>query len=639
MLWQPSPERSANTAMQQFMHCVASKYSIAIGDYAGLHQFSISQPAEFWKTLLEFFPIKIHGSLEPAVTDLGFKEYGWFPNAKLNFAENLLANGAANQVAIKSLLENGNNCHYTYAQLREQVAGAVVQLGENFKVDDVLACYMPNIAETVIAMLATTARGGIFTSTSADFGVDGVVDRFGQSKPKVLVTCAGYQYNGKYYDILDKVAAIVEQLPSVEKVLIVDRYHKQPDIGHIDNSEFWQPRANPPEIEFIPRDFSAPLYIMYSSGTTGKPKCIVHATGGVLLQHIKELGLHSDHNATKNIFFFTTCGWMMWNWLVSSLYFGGTTTLYEGSPAYPSFSHFLGLIKRENINILGTSPKYLKALQDSDTDLTQIDFEPLETVLCTGSPLLPEQYDFVYNNIKADLLLASISGGTDIIGCFFLGNPILPVYRGELQCAGLGMDVVCINERGKSVVAEQGELICRQSFPSRPIYFLNDPFNEKLNDAYFNERSGVWTHGDFIEITERGGAIFYGRSDATLNPGGVRIGTSEIYRQTEALDYIEDSVCVGKQIEGDVDVVLFVKLVPDQKLDETRIAEIKTRIKSNTTPRHVPKYIFAVHDIPYTRSGKKIELAVSKLINGKSINNREAIANPDCLEEYTKFFH
>jgi len=642
MLWQASETRSNNSQMQRFIDYIHSRYRLSHADYASLYQFSIDQPGNFWRELVDYFQVTFEGDLYPEVTDISFERYGWFPNVQLNFAENLLERGGENTLALKSLLENGSKREYTYGLLKRLVAGFQAQIAGCLRQDDVLACYMPNIAETVIAMLATTASGGVFTSTSADFGIDGVVDRFGQSLPKVLVACAGYEYNGRYFDCLEKVQQIVKKIDSIEKVVIIDRYDKQPDISKVPLAEMWQAETfgeTNTEIQYQPRAFSAPLYIMYSSGTTGKPKCIVHATGGVLLQHIKELGLHSDHQKGKNIFFFTTCGWMMWNWLVSSLFFGGTTTLYEGSPAYPSYEGFISLIGQENINIFGTSPKYLKALENSKTDLKVLDFTPLETILCTGAPLLPEQYDFVYNRLKRDVLLASISGGTDIIGCFFLGNPVLPVYRGELQCAGLGMDVACLGEGGKTVIEVQGELVCRKSFPSRPIHFLNDPDNQKLKEAYFNTYPGIWYHGDFIKITGRGGAIFFGRSDATLNPGGVRIGTSEVYRQTETLDYIEDTVCVGKQVDGDIDVVLFVKMKAGETLSEARIAEIKQRIKVNTTPRHIPRQVFSVKDIPYTRSGKKIELVVTRVINGQLVTNKEAIANPECLNEYERFFH
>ncbi|WP_045856420.1 acetoacetate--CoA ligase [Teredinibacter purpureus] len=641
MLWQPDDTRVQQSEMWRFIAYIDNAHSLEKPDYASLYTFSIENPALFWTELFHFFQVTFEGELIPAVTDIGFHHYGWFPNVKLNFAENLLAKGEDKTVAIQSLLENGEKQSLTYAELKQQVASLQQQLNDVFKEGNVLACYMPNIAETVIAMLATTALGGVFTSTSADFGIEGVIDRFGQSKPTVLIACAGYEYGGRYFDCTAKIASIVEQIPSIKKVIVVDRYHYQPNIGSIQNAEFWQPQpvGGRTAITYKRRAFNAPLYIVYSSGTTGKPKCIVHANGGVLLQHIKEIGLHCDHNADKTLFFFTTCGWMMWNWLVSSLYFGGTTILYEGSPAYPSFERFIRIIDDEKINIFGTSPKYLKALEDSKVDLTTFNFGTLETVLCTGAPLLPEQFDFVYNRLKRDLMLASISGGTDILGCFFLGNPTLPVYRSELQCAGLGMDLACLKPDGTTAAKEQqGELVCRKSFPSRPLYFLNDPGNDTLCATYFNTYPGVWYHGDYIAITRHGGAIFYGRSDATLNPGGVRIGTSEIYRQTETLGYIEDAVCVGQHKEGDINIVLFVKMKLAEHLSDGRIAEIKQRIKMNTTPRHVPSAIYAVHDIPYTRSGKKIELAVTRVINGQPLTNKEAIANPECLEEYANYY-
>jgi acetoacetyl-CoA synthetase len=375
---------------------------------------------------------------------------------------------------------------------------------------------------------------------------------------------------------------------------------------------------------------------MYSSGTTGKPKCIVHSIGGTLLQHIKELGLHADLTAEKSILYFTTCGWMMWNWLVSSLAIGARLCLYEGSPGFPSIAEFYETIEREQINIFGTSPKFLKALEDSGYEC-QLPMPHFETMLSTGAPLLPEQYDFIYQKLKQDICVSSIAGGTDIIGCFMLGNPNLPVYAGEIQCLGLGMDVAAFDDDGQALIDHEGELVCRHSFPSRPIYFLNDETNARINDAYFNHYENIWTHGDFVKITNRGSVIVYGRSDATLNPGGVRIGTAEIYRQTEGLSWIEDSLCVGRPADGDVEVVLFVKLVAGESLTQQRILEIKQRIKTKTTPRHVPTNIWSVTDIPYTRSGKKMELAISRILADRPIKNFEAVANPDCLKQYKAY--
>lgn len=632
LLWTPSDERIKNSLIKKFQNFCGVE-----GDYSNLHHYSVTQKTAFWNQIFSFFNVIYEGDKSPELLSEGFQSYGWYPNLKLNFAENLLAKGEDHHTAFSLVHESGFTRNLSYADLRSQVASLSHFLKNEMSLGDVLAAYMPNIPETAIAMLATSSFGGTFTSTSCDFGIEGVFDRFSQSDPKVLVAAIGYEYNGKYFDLKDRLLELEKRLPQLKKIILVDFLGRGIDLSGFKKAVLMSDIFSAPaKLEFTRLPFSHPLYIMYSSGTTGKPKCIVHSQGGTLLVHLKELGLHTDLTLDKTIFFFTTCGWMMWNWLMSSLAFGAKIVLYEGSPAHPSPQQYFSIIDSEKINIFGTSPKFLKALEDTSAKF-ECSFNSLETILSTGSPLLPEQYDYVYNKIKKDVLLASISGGTDIIGCFMLGNPSLAVYRGEIQCLALGMDVAALDNDGQRVIDLEGELVCAQTFPNRPIYFLSDPGNEKLNAAYFNQHRGFWTHGDFVKITRNNGVIVYGRSDATLNPGGVRIGTAEIYRQTESLAFIVDSLCVGRSREGDVDVILFLKLKPSEELTLERKKQIKELIKKNTTPRHVPREIFVVSDIPYTRSGKKVELAVARILQRKPVTNLEALANPECLGQYLQF--
>ena len=506
------------------------------------------------------------------------------------------------------------------------------------KPGDRIAGFMPNMIETVVAMLASTSIGAVWSSCSPDFGIKGVLDRFRQVEPRVLFTANGYSYNGKVFNSLERVADILRELPSVERVVVVPYTEKEPDIRRVPKSigyEDFLSRESGLEIAFEQLPFDHPLYIMYTSGTTGLPKCMIQGAGGVLLNQLKELKLHTDVRREDTIFYFTTCGWMMWNWLVCSLGLGSTVVLFDGSPFYLDAGVLWKLAQEEKMTIFGTSARYLAEIENRGVKPgTEYNLGHLKTLLSTGSPLSAESYEFVYRDIKSNVLLASISGGTDINGCFLVGNPIAPVYAGELQCRGLGMNVQAFDLEGNSVVGQKGELVCTAPTPSMPVRFWNDEGNEKYRNAYFDVYPNVWTHGDYIEITERGGAIIYGRSDSVLNPGGVRIGTAEIYRQVEGLDEVEDSVVVGQRWENDTRVVLFVKMEEGFELGDDLIKKIRSTIRANASPRHVPAKIIAVPDIPYTLNMKKVELAVKKAIDGKEILNKDALRNPESLDFY-----
>ena len=592
----------------------------------------------FWSQFWDFSNIKYSKSYDSVLKNPIMPGAEWFSGSELNYAENLLK-GDPNQVAVISLGESGSAKSMTFRELNLKVSSVQKGLANlGVKKGTIVGGFVPNCVETVITMLAVSSLGGIWTSCSPDFGSRGVVDRFGQVNPHILITSNGYSYNGKLFNLEDKVNGVLNEIDSIQHVVEIEYVDISSNFNHVSVVSFDNLLGNEPSnpsFEQLP--FDHPLYIMYSSGTTGPPKSIIHSSGGTLIQHMKEHQLHCDVKPGKSkMFWFTTCGWMMWNWLVSGLSSGATIVLYDGSPSYPNIDKLWRMIDDLGITHFGTSPKFLSAC-DSNEILPKefCNLDSLESILSTGSPLVEEQFDWVYSNVKSDIQLSSISGGTDIIGCFLAGSPILPVYRGELQCPQLGMSVESWNDDGVSVIGENGELVCTKPFPSMPIGFWNDNDSSKYISAYFEEFEGVWTHGDYLEITDNGGAIIYGRSDTTLNPGGVRIGTAEIYRSIENFEEVLDSVVIGRPEGSDVSIVLCLKLIDGISITKDLEKKIKAQIRKSTTPRHVPNYVFQVSDIPYTISGKKVEKAVLHSILGKSVKNKDALINPDSLKEFS----
>ena len=639
-LWEPSIERIKNSNMYCFVEFVNRHHNKNFEEYSDLYQWSIENIPDFWAALWKFAHIKASKPYTQIIDDLSkMPGANWFKGAHLNFAENLMRY-RDDQLAIIFQAEDKVTRRLTYAQLYDQVAAVALALKQSgVKSGDRVAAFIPNIPEAIIAMLATTSLGGIWSSCSPDFGIKGVLDRFGQIKPKILFTADGYFFKGKPQESLLRMTSILDQLPSVQKLVVVPFISPKPKIDALSRAiqydDFCQPVSNS-RIEFEQLPFDHPLYIMYSSGTTGLPKCMVQSAGGILLHHLKELILHTDLKRSDTIFYFTTCGWMMWNWLVSSLGVGATIVLYEGNPFHPSPTNLWKMAQDKGITIFGTSAGYLLSLENAEVrPKEKFDLKPLRTILSTGSPLSVESFEYVYDHIKKDVQLASISGGTDLNGCFAMGNPMGPVHAGELQCRGLAMKVMAFDAQGHAVIDQKGELVCAAPFPSMPIYFWDDPDGQKYHQAYFNFYPGIWRHGDFIIITKQGGVIMLGRSDATLNPGGVRIGTAEIYRQIDLIDQIEDCVVVGQDWKNDVRVILFVKMAEGFILDEHLKTKIRQTIRTNVSPRHVPAKIIAVPDIPYTLNMKKVELAVKKAIQNEKICNKDSLKNPEVLDFYT----
>ena len=644
-LWNPTRERVARANLTHF----AKAYAPSAGDFQALYAWSVAQPVEFWSAVWRFtgvvaderpgrppWEVVLDGGERMAPPDptLGPR---WFRGARLNFAENLLRR-RDNQPALVFWNELGRRRTVTFGELAAEVASVTAALRDlGIGPGDRVAGYLPNLPEAVTAMLATASLGAVWSSCSPDFGTNGVLDRFGQIRPRVLFCADGYRYAGKEIDSLRRVAEVRERIASIERVVVVGYLAKQPAVGGIRDAVRWDDfvhgqQPGPPAFARLP--FDHPLYIMYSSGTTGLPKCMVHGAGGTLLQHLKELVLHTDLSRDDRIFYFTTCGWMMWNWMVSSLAVGATVVLYDGAPLLPP-RILWDMAEAEGVTIFGTSAKYLALAEKEGLEPGRShDLSRLRAILSTGSPLASHSFDYVYGRIKGDVHLASVSGGTDIISCFALGNPIAPVWRGELQTRGLGMAVDVFDPDGRPVRGQAGELVCTRPFPSMPVAFWDDPDGSKYRSAYFDFFPGVWRHGDWAELTPHDGLVIHGRSDATLNPGGVRIGTAEIYRQVEQLPEIVESLVVGQDWEGDVRIVLFVRLREGLTLDEPLRDTIRRRVREHASPHHVPKKILQVPDIPRTISGKITELAVRDVIHGREVRNRDALANPQALDLY-----
>jgi len=637
ILWQPTLEQIDNAQVTAFMQMLTKK-GINKSNYAELYDWSINNSQEFWSNYWDFS--QIVGEKGQTILENGddIEKAVWFPEAQLNYAENLLQTALSSptdEVAIYFKAEDKKSYVLSYKELLYQVTAIANWLkSQGIRKGDRVAAFMGNIPETVVAMLATTSLGAIWTSTSPDFGAQSVIERFGQTQPKILFTQDGYFYNGKEIDIRQKVAEIDGAIDSIQAVVDLSFLGLEVETAHLDWATLIE-TASQKQLTFEPCSFNDPLFILYSSGTTGQPKCITHKVGGTLIQHKKEHQLHADIKTGDKVFYFTTCGWMMWNWLVSSLASGASLVLYDGSPFRPTGNVLWDYVDEVGVTLLGTSAKYIDALKKYEFSPKQTHgLESLRTLCSTGSVLAPESFDYVYESIKSDICLSSISGGTDIISCFVLGSPVLPVRRGESQCRGLGMAVEVFNANGEPVENEKGELVCTKTFPSQPAYFWGDENGEKYHNAYFAEYKNIWHHGDYVELKPEGGMVIYGRSDATLNPGGVRIGTAEIYRHVEQLDEVIESIVIGQDWDNDVRVVLFVVLKEETTLNDALIKKICQTVRKECTPRHVPAKVIQVSDIPRTKSGKIVELAVREVVHGRAVKNIHALANPNALDLY-----
>ncbi len=632
-LWAPSQAAIDSANMTRFIEQVNRNHGLSIDGYDALYRWSVDDKQSFWSEVWDFCGIIGDKGERILVDGERIEDAQWFPDARLNFAENLLRR-RDDATAIFFRAEDQAEYSLSFAQLHDQVASVAAWLkAQGLQPGDRVAAYLPNMPEAVVAMLAATSLGAVWTSTSPDFGEDSVIDRFGQTEPRFLFTADGYFYNGKKHALADKIRAIRSQLPSLEQVVQIDLA----GFGLLEDVLDWRDIVAGPaaEIEFVPRAFNDPLYILYSSGTTGKPKCITHKVGGTLIQHLKEHLLHCDIRRDDRVFYFTTLGWMMWNWLVSALASEAALVLYDGSPFYPDGEVLWRYADDVDMTLFGTSAKYIDAMKNAKLrPADKFDLAALRTIASTGSVLAPESFDYVYDAIKQDVCLASMSGGTDIVSCFVLGCPLLPVYRGELQCRGLGMAVDVFDDEGHSLQHEKGELVCTQTFPSQPVYFWGDESGEKYHDAYFARFDNVWHHGDYVRLTEHGGIVIYGRSDATLNPGGVRIGTAEIYRHVEQIDEVVESIVIGQDWDDDVRVVLFVVLQPGLTLDAALVDRIRKTVRTKCSPRHVPAKIIQVAEIPRTKSGKIVELAVRDVVHNREVKNVHSLANPEALELY-----